>query len=272
MKKQNSKNICKSKLFVLLGFMGIVFIFLIYARYQDSELIVPAVLDTLYRIAIGVYVIMILAFASISYSLYIFLKEKIQDKDNGLLTIITQNIWDSKSRKVFLLTFVGYGIFFSLTSGILVYQPDVVFSVQYGVEVPSAFLSPCCDVIGYMPKIIIYITENIGLQIIPINLILQLVVSYLVALNMALAVKIISISKKTGGVTGIGTITGLFIACPTCAGTFLSLFVGTISGIGISLVLVQLQTLFIAISIPILFLMPLLMAKKLRNIEGCRNA
>ena len=131
MKKQNSKNISKGKLFVLLGFVGIVFIFLIYSRYQDSELIVPGVLDTLYRIAIAFYVIMTLALASISYGLYLFLKQKIQDEDNGLLAIIAQNIWDSKSRRIFLLTFVGYGIFFSLVSGILVYQPDAIFSVQY---------------------------------------------------------------------------------------------------------------------------------------------
>jgi len=271
MKKQNLKNMSKGKSFVLLGFISIVFIFLIYTRYQDSEIIVPGVIDTLYRIAIGFYIIMILAFVSISYGMYLFLKQKIQDEDNGLLTIIAQNIWNSKSRRIFLLTFVGYGIFFSLVSGILVYQPDAVFSVQYGVEVPSAFLSPCCSTAGYMPKILVYITENVGLQIIPINLVLQLTISYLVALNMTLAVKAISIAKKTGSLTSMGAITGLFIACPTCAGTFLSLFVGTVSGIGVSLVLVHLQTAFIAISIPVLLLMPLLTAKKLRSMGECRT-
>jgi len=272
MKKQNSKNIFKGKLFVVLGFIAITFIFLIYSRYQDSELIVPAALDALYRIAIGFYIILIIAFFSIAYGLYVFLKQKIQDNDGGLLTIIAQNIWDSKSRRIFLLTFVGYGIFFTMSSGMLVYQPDVIFSVQYGAEIPSVFLSPCCNIIGYMPKILVYITEHVGLQIIPLNLVLQLVVSYLVGLNMALAVKAISIAKKMGGLTSTGAITGLFIACPTCAGTFLSLFVGTASGIGISLVLLQLQTLFIAISIPVLLLMPFFIAKKLRNAEGCKTA
>ena len=270
--KQNSKNIFKGKLLILFGFIGIAFIFLIYSRYQDSELLVPGTLDVIYRIAIGFYIIMILAFASIAYGLYVFLKQKIQNNDNGTLTIIAQNIWDSKSKRIFLLTFVGYGIFFMLSSGMLVYQPDVIFSVTYGAEVPSVFLAPCCGSIGYMPKILVYITEHVGLLIIPLNLVLQLVVSYLVALNMALAVKAISIAKKTGGLSSTGAITGLFIACPSCAGTFLSLFVGTASGIGISLVLVQLQTLFIAISIPILLLTPFFIAKKLRNIEGCNIA
>ena len=75
-------------------------------------------------------------------------------------------------------------------------------------------------------------------------------------------------SKKGRGISTIGAATGLFIACPTCAGSFLSIFVGTASGIALTIALVQLQTLFIAISIPILLITPFLMAKKLRNADG----
>ena len=119
-----------------------------------------------------------------------------------------------------------------------------------------------------MPKIIIYLTEHVGLQVIPINLVLQLVVSYLVALNTSIAVRAYAISKKGRGVSTIGAAAGLFIACPTCAGTFLSVFVGTASGIALSIALAQMQTLFIAISIPILLVTPYVMAKKLRNNDG----
>jgi hypothetical protein len=66
----------------------------------------------------------------------------------------------------------------------------------------------------------------------------------------------------------IGAMTGLFIACPTCAGTFLSIFIGTASGIALSIALTQLQTLFIAVSIPVLLVTPFVMAKKLRNSDG----
>ncbi|MBT8251573.1 MAG: hypothetical protein KJO99_01900, partial [Nitrosopumilus sp.] len=62
--------------------------------------------------------------------------------------------------------------------------------------------------------------------------------------------------------------TGLFIACPTCAGTFLSIFIGTASGIALSIALAQMQTFFIAISIPVLIITPYVMAKKLRNSDG----
>jgi hypothetical protein len=161
------------------------------------------------------------------------------------------------------LTFVVYGIFFSLTSGILVYQPDVIFSYHYGADVPSAHITPCCGPPGYMPKLVMYLTEHVGIQIIPLNLVLQITVSYLVAANTSLAVNAISISKKTGGLGGIGATTGLFIACPTCVGSFLSLFIGSTTAVVFTIAMSELQTIFIAITIPILLLTPLILAKQI---------
>ncbi|MFB5619114.1 MAG: hypothetical protein ACE5RE_05940, partial [Candidatus Nitrosomaritimum aestuariumsis] len=82
------------------------------------------------------------------------------------------------------------------------------------------------------------------------------------------AISAFAISRKDRSVSSIGAATGLFIACPTCAGTFLSIFIGTASGIALTVALTQLQTLFIAISIPILLIIPFIMAKKLRNADG----
>jgi hypothetical protein len=200
--------------------------------------------------------------------MYRYHKEKVENKGKDLTTIIALTTWNSKSRKIFVATFIGYGLFFSLASGTLVYQPEVNFSIHYGATIPSGFIAPCCDSPGYMPKIIVYLTEHVGLQIIPINLVLQIVVSYLVGLNASIAVNAYMISKKGRGASTIGAATGLFIACPTCAGTFLSIFIGTASGIALSIALTQLQTLFIAISIPVLVITPYLMAKKLRNDDG----
>ena len=195
-------------------------------------------------------------------------KKKFQIKDKDLSTIIALVTWNSKSRKIFVFTFISYGIFFSLVSGTLVYQPEVNFAIHYGATIPSGFIAPCCDEPGYMPKMIIYLTEHIGLQIIPINLVLQVTVSYLVALNTAIAVSAFTISKKERGMSTISAIVGLFIACPTCAGSFLSIFIGTASGIALSIALAQMQTLFIATSIPVLLVTPYIMAKKLRNLDG----
>jgi len=116
-----------------------------------------------------------------------------------------------------------------------------------------------------MPKIIVYLTEHIGLQIVPINLVLQMIVSYLVGLNTALAVSAFTFFKRGSGFGGIGAVTGLFVACPTCVGAFSSIFIGSASAIAFTVAITQMQTLFILITIPVLLTTPFLMAKKLRS-------
>ncbi|MFB5610830.1 MAG: hypothetical protein ACE5RT_03390 [Nitrosopumilaceae archaeon] len=268
MEKQTTKSSPKGKKLVILGFVSIALLFLLYARYQDPVLFTPDATEPIQRIAYGFYIILLISFGSIAYGLYNYQKHKIKKNGTDTLSIIAIATWNKKSRKIFVTTFVLYGIFFSLVSGTLVYQPQVDFSYHYGAEIPSAVVVPCCDQPGYMPEILVYLTKHVGLQIIPINLVLQIIVSYLVGLNVAIAVNAFSISKKTRGASTIGAATGLFIACPTCAGSFLSLFVGTASGIAITLALAQLQTLFIAISIPVLLITPIIMARKLQNPDG----
>ena len=264
----DDKSTGKGKKLIIFGFITIAILFWMYNRYQDPELFTPSAIDSIQRIAFGFYVVLAASFGGIAFGMYRYHKEKVAIKGKDLSTIIALVTWNSKSRKIFVVVFVGYGVFFSLVSGTLVYQPEVSFSYHYGAEIPSGFIAPCCDGPGYMPKIIIYLTDHIGLQIIPINLVLQVIVSYLVGLNAAIAVSAYSISKKGRGASSIGAAAGLFIACPTCAGTFLSIFVGTASGIALSIALTQLQTFFIAISIPILLITPYVMAKKLRNADG----
>ena len=259
----------QGKKLIILGFVTIGILFLMYGRYQDPGLLTPGAMDTIQRISYGFYVIMIVSFGAIALGMYRYHREKVENKGKDLSSIIALTTWNSKSRKIFVATFVGYGIFFSLVSGTLVYQPEVDFSYHYGAEIPSGFVAPCCDEKpGYMPQVIIYLTEHVGLNIIPINLVLQIVVSYLVGLNASIAVNAYTISKKGRGASSVGAIAGLFIACPTCAGSFMSIFIGTASGIALSIALVELQTLFIAISIPILLVTPYVMAKKLRNADG----
>ena len=236
MSEESKSNINKGKKLIILGFVTIGILFLLYGRYQDPELLTPSAIDSIQRIAYGFYITLVASFGAIAIGMYRYHKGKVQGKGTDLSTIIALVTWNTKSRKIFVAVFVVYGIFFSLISGTLVYQPEVDFEIHYGAEIPSGFVAPCCDGPGYMPKIIVYITNHVGLQ--------------------------------GRGASSVGAITGLFIACPTCAGTFLSVFVGTASGIAISIAISQLQTLFIAISIPVLLVTPYLMAKKLRNSDG----
>ena len=80
-------------------------------------------------------------------------KWKIQGKD--ILTTIAIHHFTIQNHVKFLSLFLlRYGIFFSLVSGTLVYQPEVNFVTHYGATIPSGFIAPCCDGPGYMPKII----------------------------------------------------------------------------------------------------------------------
>lgn len=254
---------------IILGFLTIAALFIIYGRYQDPEIITPEAVDDVLRMAYGFYAVLLASFGAIAFGLHRYHMQKTSKEPSSRIEIIASITLNKKSRKVFLATFIAYGVFFSLTSGMLVYQPELSFSYHYGVDVPSAEIAPCCDATpGYMPKIMMYITDNIGIQIIPINLVLQIVVSYLVGLNTSIAVSAYTLSKKNRGIGGIGAVTGLFIACPTCVGSFLSIFVGTASGIALSIAITQLQTLFIAITIPVLLVTPFVLARKLQNPDG----
>jgi len=264
MKKYNTKTKTNDRAFIIIGFAVIGIIFIIYSSISDFSITADS-LQSMERLAIGFYVILFMSFGAIGYGIYRYHQRKVIENDRGVLSIIAKTTMDAKSRKIFIVTFIVYGIFFSLTAGLIVYQPDVIFSYHYDAIVPSAHMNACCGEPGYMPTIIVYMTEHIGLQIIPINLVLVVIVSYLVGLNTTLAVNAISITKKSGGLTSIGATTGLFVACPTCVSTFFTIFISSSSAVTFTVILTQLQTLFVGITIPILLLTPIIIAKKIQK-------
>ena len=269
MEKYSAKIKTNDRAFIIIGFVVIGIIFVLYSSINDFSITTDSI-QSVERLAFGFYVVLFMSVAGIGYGIYRYHQRKSMENDHGILTIIAKATMNSKSRKIFAVTFIAYGMFFSLTAGLIVYQPDVIFSYHYDAIVPSAHMTACCAEPGYMPKIIVYITEHVGLQIIPINLLLVIVVSYLVGLNTALAIKAISMTRKSGGLTGIGATTGLFVACPTCVSTFFAIFIGSSSAVTFTVILTQLQTLFVGITIPILLLTPILIAKKMqKKDDGC---
>ena len=153
MEGQPDKSTNKGRKLMVFGFVIIAILFLLYHRYQDPELLTPSALDSIQRIAYGFYITLVAAFGAIALGMYRYHKEKVENKGHDLSTIIALATWNSKSRKIFVATFIVYGIFFSLISGTLVYQPEVNFSIHYDAEIPSGFIAPCCGVPVYMPNI-----------------------------------------------------------------------------------------------------------------------
>jgi hypothetical protein len=117
------------------------------------------------------------------------------------------------------------------------------------------------------------ITEQFSILIIPMNLILAIIVSILVGFNFALNVHFLSMFRNQSQrrfpiASTFGVLTGLFIGCPTCAGSLFAVIVGFGASTLVS-ALAPLQSLFIAISIPLLVVIPLLLIRKMIKNENC---
>jgi hypothetical protein len=257
---------------IILGFVAIAASFLAYAR-NDNLTITPAAMPALQRLAMTTYVILFISYGAIGWGLYKNYRSKVAFPDPSISSIIANAVNNKRAKKIFVASSIGYGIFFALTSGIILYKPDIN-ATDYGFPKPPHIeLSPCCDLPGYMPMIFAFFTEHIGLQIVPLNLVLAVVVSFLVGLNFALSSTTFSVARSGGHLGAFGAITGLFVGCPTCAGTAFTILFGLgASATTVTLFLTsleaQLQTIFIAVSIPILLATPVIMARRIRKSQN----
>ncbi len=142
---------------------------------------------------------------------------------------------------------------------------------------PSYRMIICCKSMGYVPMLIMYISPNFSFLLIPINFAAGLFVSVLVGLNVALNVfllqemkaKLLNLSKRSIiGVFGISS--GLFIGCPTCAGSLFYSVAGFSSIVAFSSLSLY-QALFVLVSIPLLMVSIVVMTRilKEKDIESC---
>ena len=261
-----------------VGLFSLVIAFMIYSRFtvpSTDPLAIGA--QQLSNLAYAVLAITAASMASMLYGMYtIFRSEQMRPaSNNNLISFITGAFADRNYWKIMTVAAIGYGIFFGFLSQILVYRTDVSFTEE-GLKVPSIDMIPCCAAPGYMPMLTVYITDHFLILIIPINVILAAVVSALVGFNVALSVFAYSLKKSlqanTSIAAGIGATSGLFVGCPTCAGSVFSALIGIgVAGAGTSAsVLAPFQTLFIAASIPALVAAPFLIARSIRSISNCR--
>ena len=173
--------------------------------------------------------------------------------------------------RLLLTSSLAYGIFYAFASGVIVYQPAISFSETYHVAVPSLAIATCCGPIGETPEAVAYLTQHVGLLLIPINLLLLFSISWLVGVNVSLAAFSLSTRTKSvrlGWFGGMGAFIGLFTACPTCAGlAILVMFSGT-GSLSAAFFLGPLQTLFVGLSVPILAATPIISARSLCKLEG----
>src|SRR5215208_4476585 len=263
-----------------VGFFSLVIAFLIYSRLTmpSSELLRVESYE-LIGLAYEMLAITAASIAAMLYGAYIiFRSEQIRttlDSTDSLISFITRPFSGRDYWKMMIVAAISYGVFFGFLSQILVYRADVSFT-EKGIKVPSFNLIPCCAAPGYMPMFTVYITDHFLILIIPINVILATIVSLLVGFNVALSVFAFRLKKslqtKTSLAAGIGATSGLFVGCPTCAGSLISALLGIgVAGAGgtSASVLAPFQTLFIAASIPALIVAPFLTARSIKSASSC---
>ena len=268
---------------LFVGAFSLAIAFIIYSQFtMPSPEPLRVESEKLTGLAWGMLAISGASMASMVYGAYIiFRSEQIRTTTttlgaaNSLISFITAAFSNRNYWKIMIVAAVGYGIFFGFLSQILVYRADVSFT-ERGIEVPSLDLIPCCSAVGYMPMLTIYITDHFLILIIPLNVILATIVSLLVGFNVALSIYAFRMKKllqtKTSLAAGIGATSGLFVGCPTCAGSLISAFLGIgIAGAGgtSASVLAPFQTLFIVASIPALVVAPFLTARSIRSASSC---
>jgi hypothetical protein len=269
-----------------VGFFSLIIAFIIYSRLtMPSSELLRVESQELTGLAWGMLAITAASMASMAYGAFIiFRSEYIRTAlgpTNSLISFITGAFSDRNYWKIMIVAAIGYGIFFGFLSQILVYRADVSFT-ERGIEVPSLDLIPCCAAPGYMPMVTLYITDHFLILIIPLNVILATVVSLLVGFNVALSIFAFRLkktlqTKTTSLAAGIGATSGLFVGCPTCAGSLISALLGIgIAGAGAggtsASMLAPFQTFFIAASIPALVVAPFLTARSIRSASSCKIA
>jgi hypothetical protein len=265
-----------------VGLFSLLIAFIIYSRLtMPSSDLLRVESHELIGLAYGTLAITAASMASILYGAYIiFRSEQMRiavgsDNNNSLISFIMSTFSGRDYWTIMVVAAISYGIFFGFLSQILIYRPDVSFT-ERGIRVPSIDLTPCCGAPGYLPMLTVYITDHFLILIIPINVILATVVSLLVGFNVALSTFAFRLKKslqtKTSLAAGIGATTGLFVGCPTCAGSLIFAVLGIgVAGAGGTTAgaFAAYQTLFIVASIPALIVAPFLSARSIRSASAC---
>ncbi|MFZ0253258.1 MAG: hypothetical protein WB053_05645 [Nitrososphaeraceae archaeon] len=259
---------------VFIGLFSLILAFIIYSRLTSPSEQTTMIIPELRNLAYAILAITFASLISIAYGISRILKAERHGEANPGSTIyyIATVFSDNKYLKIMIISSIGYGIIFGFLSQIFVYKNNISF-IDQGIMIPSVNIVPCCNIPGYVPMFTAYITDHFLVLLIPINIILAVTVSALVGFNFALSfyiLKLTRISKnKISIFQSIGLTGGLFVGCPTCAGSIFSALLGFGAGTTIA-VLALFQTLFIAITIPVLIITPLFMIHKIqRKYSGC---
>jgi len=253
---------------ITIGIFSIIFAISIYSFLSSNQSSVDV--SRLYNLAIADIFLILVSLSAVGYGLYLaFHSESTNSSSNkDYLAYISRILTNKTCWRIFIISSIVYGILFSFLSQILIYHENIE-----GDIVPSISITLCCNYPGYIPMITILLSDTFSILIIPLNLILAISISLMVGFNFALNIYFLRVFRyqsqnKFPAVSTFGIFTGLFVGCPTCTGSLFSLILGFGTSAAIS-GLAPFQSLFMAMSIPILLGIPFLLIRKIVNNEKC---
>ena len=183
------------------------------------------------------------------------------------VTVFAKVFAERKYNSVMIISAVVYGLFYAAVSSMIIYRPTENFVQDYFAAIPSVVPIVCCDRPGFIPLFAVYLTEHLGLLIIPANVLIMVAVSGLVGINVALAWYTFTNRPRhidAYWLGGLGAVIGLFTGCPTCAGLFLGSMIQAAGNVAVASVLAEYQPAFVAMTIPLLLASTYLVIRRLR--------
>ena len=309
-KRSSSLDFRKGIYLSLFSGISLFIIFYIYSKNSSPENVVY-INQSLYNFAISVFIafFVCLCILLIGVKKAFFPKKNCESDPTTLVYHIQSPLKSKKNKTLFLFITIVYFAFFAILSNIFIYFNEdgnmlSLFSKsspintqsensaphnhsttgvkENGFEDPIVYQYPkynliiCCNSMGYVPMLVLSINSNFSILLIPINFLLGVVLSVLVGFNITFniyligQIKPLQLSKKNFfGILGMSS--GLFIGCPTCAGSFFYSLAGFSSLITFSFLSIY-QILFVFTSIPLLILSVIIMAKLLQKkyLESCK--
>ncbi len=297
-KETSSLNYKRGILLSLFSIISLIIIFYLYSRntLPGNNIFINHSLYTFAETVLLMFGICIF-FILIGIKRALFSKEYYSHDPSKIIYHIQSTFKPQRYKTLFIIITTAYFIFFGFLSNLLIsFNNDgTIFSLFPNhthdsmnmnmknmknmkmknmnmiskINYPYYNLIICCNSIGYVPMIILSVNSNFSFLLIPMNFLLGLIISILVGLNMTFNVYILkqirSIKLSKRNLLGfVGISSGLFVGCPTCAGSFFYSIAGFSSLITFSF-LSAYQIVFIIISIPLLIINMIIMAKVLQG-------
>jgi hypothetical protein len=213
-----------------------------------------------------------------------------QHQPYSLWKILFNMITDKTSIRFFIPIALSYGFFYAIISSTLIIRMAGGIAHMAGIENFPSIIMMQYGPVGYIPSMSIFLSDNIGILIVPLNLIIIIIVSSLVGLNGVssiyafrsyiserkreenIGIRSVAARNGTKFLSILGATTSLFAACPTCASFYLfSILAGSVATT-IASITTTYYILFLSLSIPLLIVSPIVNAFNIkRMIKNSNN-